>query len=115
MELCRDRAQEEKKKGIIQKRVYPVTFDAKKGNVFLALGRGAVRALNTSKRRSYASAPRPRCLGSIPDHFFSIFKSAIRSNCSAENEGLYEYPFLQINQEGTPGPQLEVYPLPFFV
>ena len=60
--------------GIIQKRVYPVTFDAKKGNVFLALGRGAVRALNTSKTRSSASAPRPRCLGSIPDHFFPFSK-----------------------------------------
>ena len=62
------------KKGIIQKRVYPVAFDAKKGNVFLALGRGAVRALNTSKTRSSASAPRPRCLGSIPDHFFPFSK-----------------------------------------
>ena len=67
-------------RGIIQKRVYPVAFYAKKGNVFLAVGRGAVRALNTSKTRSSASAPRPRCLGSIPDHFFSIFKSATRSN-----------------------------------
>ena len=92
-----------------------MAFDAKKGNVFLALGRGAVRALNTSKNTFQRLSPTPKVSGQHTRSLFSIFKSATRSNCSAENEGLYEYPFLQINQEGTPGPQLEVYPLPFFV
>ena len=81
---------------------------------FLALGRGAARALNTSKTHCSASAPRPRCLGSINDNFF-YFKGVTWSNCSAEeNEGLFEYPFLQRKQEqGTRYPQLEVYILPF--
>ena len=107
-----DGAAEEKKKGIIQKRVHPGALEAKKGNVFLTSGRGAVRAHleNTFQRLS----PTPNVSGQHTRSLFSVFKSATRSNCSAENEGLCEYPFQQRNQEGTPCPRLEVYPLPIF-
>ena len=52
----------------------PVLSKQKRVTWFLALERGAARALYTSKTRSSASAPRPRCLCSIPDNFFPFSK-----------------------------------------
>ena len=100
--------------GIVQKGGTLVLLKQKRVKWFLALRHGAARALNTSKTRSSASDTRPRCLGS-PITFFPIFEGVTRSNCSAENEGLCEYPFLQRNQEGTSCRQLDVYLIPLFV
>ena len=63
----------------------------------------AQRLENTLQRLN----PTPKVSGQHTRSLFSIFKGVTTSNCSAENEGLCEYPFLRRNQEGTTHPQLE--------
>ena len=98
-------------RGLYKKRVYPGAFEAKEGNAVFGFGARCSTRAQHLENTLQCFSPTPRVSGQhTRSLFFPIFRGVARSNCSAENEGLCEYPFLQRNQEGTPCRQLEVYP-----